>query len=241
MITQLASKRTLHHGDMTENHPDSATRPDRHGHDYLPAAGRDAFLPFYDLLTRLLGMPKVYGKLIDQAALTNGMSVLEIGCGTGNLTARAHQAHPRATIVGVDPDPRALARAQRKVGAANKIRFERGYVQRLPFEDNGFDRVLSSMMWHHLDGETKAAAASEILRVLRPGGSLHLVDIGGDMTAADGVLARRLMRSDHAAGNLGDAIPLLFRSIGFDCTQVTTHRHRGVGRLTYYRATRPTD
>ena len=35
------------------------------------------------------------------------------------------------------------------------------------------------------------------------------------MTAADGILARRLMRSDHAAGNLGDAIPSLFRSAGF--------------------------
>ncbi|HEX9834657.1 MAG TPA: SAM-dependent methyltransferase, partial [Mycobacterium sp.] len=64
-------------------------------------------------------------------------------------------------------------------------------------------------------------------------------DIGGDMTAADGLLARQLMRSDHAAGNLGDAIPSLLRSVGFDCTQVGTHRHRGVGRLTYYRAIRP--
>jgi ubiquinone/menaquinone biosynthesis C-methylase UbiE len=167
------------------------------------------------------------------------MSVLEIGCGTGNLTTRAHRAHPHATVVGVDPDPRALARAARKVNVGNKIKFVRGYVQELPFEDNGFDRVLSSMMWHHLDSETKAAAAREILRVLRPGGSLHLVDIGGDMTAADGFLARRLMRSEHGAGNLGDAIPSLFRSVGFECTQVATHRHRGVGRLTYYRATRP--
>ncbi len=229
---------------MTEDHPNSTKRPDtkhhgRHGHDYLPAAGRDAFLPFYDLLTRLLGMPRVYDTLIGQAAVADGMAVLEIGCGTGNLTTRVHRAHPDASVLGVDPDPRALARAERKAGVGDGIRFMRGYVQELPFEDNAFDRVLSSMMWHHLDGETKATAASEILRVLRPGGSLHLVDIGGDMTAADGFFARRLMRSDHAAGNLGDAIPMLFRGIGFECTQVATHRQRGVGRLTYYRATRP--
>jgi ubiquinone/menaquinone biosynthesis C-methylase UbiE len=224
---------------MTENHPDSATGPDRQSHDYLPAAGRDAFLPFYDLLTRLLGMARVYDALIAQADLTDEMSVLEIGCGTGSLTARMHQAYPRATIVGTDPDPRALARAERKIGAANGMRFERGYVQRLPFEDNEFDRVLSSMMWHHLDTETQSAAAGEIRRVLKPGGRLHLVDIGGEMTPADGILARRLMRSDHAAGNLGDAIPSLFHGAGFDCSQVATHRHRGVGRLTYYRATRP--
>jgi ubiquinone/menaquinone biosynthesis C-methylase UbiE len=223
--------------NMTENHPNSVTYPG--GHDYVPAAGRDAFLPFYDLLTRVMGMPRVYHTLIGQAAVADGMSVLEIGCGTGNLTTRVQRAHPRADIVGVDPDLRALARAERKASGGNGIRFIRGYVQELPLEDNAFDRVLSSMMWHHLDRETKAAAASEILRVLRPGGSLHLVDIGGDMTAADGIFARRLMRSDHGAGNLGDAIPSLFRSIGLECTQVATHRQRGVGRLTYYRAVRP--
>jgi ubiquinone/menaquinone biosynthesis C-methylase UbiE len=224
---------------MTKDHPNSTKHHDGHGHDYLPAAGRDAFLPFYDLLTRLLGMPTVYDSLIDQADIAEGMSVLEIGCGTGNLTTRVHRAHPAASVVGVDPDPRALTRAEKKATVGDGIGFVRGYVQKLPFEDDAFDRVLSSMMWHHLGGETKTAAASEILRVLRPGGSLHLVDVGGDMTAADGLFARRLMRSDHAAGNLGDAIPMLFRSIGFECTQVATHRQRGVGRLTYYRATRP--
>jgi ubiquinone/menaquinone biosynthesis C-methylase UbiE len=191
------------------------------------------------LLTRLLGMPRVYESLIGQAAIADGMSVLEIGCGTGNLTTRVHRAHRAARVLGVDPDPRALARAERKDSGRNGTEFIRGYVQELPFEDNAFDRVLSSMMWHHLDGETKAAAAREILRVLRPGGRLHLVDIGGEMSAADGFFARRLMRSDHAAGNLGDAIPSLFRSVGFECTQVATHRQRGVGRLTYYRAKRP--
>jgi hypothetical protein len=59
------------------------------------------------------------------------------------------------------------------------------------------------------------------------------------MTAQDGLAARRMMRNSHAAGNLGNAIPSLFRGVGFECTQVATQRHRAVGRLTYYRATRP--
>ena len=95
------------------------------------------------------------------------------------------------------------------------------------------------MMLHHLDSDAKTAAAAEVFRVLRPGGRLHLVDMGGDMTADDGLSARLVLHSPHAAGNLGDAIPRLLRAAGFECAEIATHRHRCVGRLTYYRATRP--
>lgn len=208
-------------------------------HDYLPAAGHDALLPGYDLLTRLFGFNRVHETLIAQAELADGHRVLEIGCGTGNLAIRAKKTHPAVSVVGSDPDPLALSRAQRKTVQLNGIRFERGYAQRLPYADGEFDRVLSSMMLHHLDDDAKSAAAAEVFRVLRPSGRLHLVDMGGDMTARDGLSARLVMHSPHAAGNLGDAIPRLLRAAGLDCTEVATQRHRFVGRLTYYRARRP--
>lgn len=210
-----------------------------HPHDYLPAAGHDALLPGYDLLTRLLGMPRVHDTLIAQAELADGQRVLEIGCGTGNLLIRAKHACPAIATIGSDPDPLALRRAERKARGLTGIRFERGYAQRLPYADGEFDRVLSSMMLHHLEGDTKIAAAEEVFRVLRPGGSLHVVDIGGDVSTPDGLTARLIRHNHHAAGNLGDAIPRLLREAGFDCTQVAMHRQRVVGRLTYYRATRP--
>lgn len=208
-------------------------------HDYLPAAGHDALLPGYDLLTRLFGFNRVHETLIAQAELADGHRVLEIGCGTGNLAIRAKKTHPAVSVVGSDPDPLALSRAQRKTVQLNGIRFERGYAQRLPYADGEFDRVLSSMMLHHLDDDAKSAAAAEVFRVLRPSGRVHLVDMGGDMTARDGLSARLVMHSPHAAGNLGDAIPRLLRAAGLDCTEVATQRHRFVGRLTYYRARRP--
>jgi ubiquinone/menaquinone biosynthesis C-methylase UbiE len=208
-------------------------------HDYLPAAGHDALLPGYDLLTRLLGFNRVHETLIAQAELADGHRVLEIGCGTGNLAVRTKKTHPAVSVVGSDPDPLALSRAQRKAAQLNGIHFERGYAQQLPYADGEFDRVLSSMMLHHLDDDAKSAAAAEVFRVLRPGGRLHLVDMGGDITARDGPSARLVMHSRHAAGNLGDAIPRLLRAAGFDCTEVATQRHRFVGRLTYYRARRP--
>jgi ubiquinone/menaquinone biosynthesis C-methylase UbiE len=219
---------------MTEHRPHLAAQ-----HDYIPAAGRDALLPGYDLLTRLLGMNRVYDTLVAQAELGAGLRVLEIGCGTGNVTTRVKRAEPGVDVVGTDPDPLALARAERKTRGMTGIRFERAYAQALPFADGEFDRVLSSMMLHHLDDDVKAGAAAEIHRVVRPGGTLHIVDIGGHTTAHDGLAARFMMRSPHAAGNLGDAIPRLLRSVGFECTEVGTRRHRLIGQLTFYRATRP--
>jgi ubiquinone/menaquinone biosynthesis C-methylase UbiE len=208
-------------------------------HDYIPAAGHDAFLPGYDLLTRLSGFKRVHDRLIGQAELAGDHRVLEIGCGTGNLIIRAKRTHPSIEMIGSDPDPLALNRAHRKVPGLSGIRFERGYAQRLPYPDGEFDRVLSSMMLHHLDSDTKAVAAAEVFRVLRPGGRLHVVDMGGDMTADDGLSARLTLRSPLAAGSLGDAIPQLLRAAGFDCAVVDTHIQRFVGRLTYYSATRP--
>ena len=220
---------------MTEHHPHTATRQ----HDYIPAFGKDALLPFYDLLTRFLGMGRSYDTLVAQAELADGLRVLEIGCGTGNVTVRVKRDEPGADVVGADPDPLALARAQRKARGLTGIRFERAYAQELPFADEEFDRVLSSMMLHHLDDDVKAGAAAEIHRVLRPGGTLHIVDVGGPMTAHDGFAARRMLRSPHISGSLGDAIPRLLRSVGFDCTVVASRPHCLVGGLTFYRAVRP--
>ena len=220
---------------MSEHRPHPATSNSRH--DYLPAAGHDALLPAYDLMTRLLGMNRMYDTLLGHAQLAAGQRVLEIGCGTGTLLIRAKRAYPATEFIGSDPDPRALTRARRKASAA--IRFEHAYAQQLPYAEGDFDRVLSSMMLHHLHDDVKDGAAAEAFRVLHPGGALYLVDVGGDMTAHDGLAARLLMRNRHAAGNLGDAIPRLLRAAGFDCTTIATERHRLLGRITYYRAVRP--
>ncbi|MFE6857878.1 class I SAM-dependent methyltransferase [Nocardia sp. NPDC057668] len=224
---------------MTKNTP-AAESTGRHGHhDYLPAAGRDAMLPFYDLFTRLLGARGVHRTLLRHADIAPGARVLEIGCGTGNLALAALAAHPRAEITGTDPDPLALRRAESKSHGRNGIEYRLAYAQDLPFEDATFDRTLSAFMLHHIPAEVKPALAAEAFRTLRPGGQLHLVDVGGDVTPADGYAARRLLSNPHVTGNLGDAIPTLLRSAGFTCETTESRPHRAIGRITYYRATRP--
>lgn len=210
-----------------------------HPHDYLPATGHDALLPAYDLIARLMGLNSAYQRLITEAELVDGQRVLEIGCGTGNVIIRAKRSRPGIDAVGSDPDPLILARARRKATGLSGIRFEQAYVQRLPYADGEFDRVLSSMMLHHIGEDAKPDAAAEIFRVLRPGGRLHLVDIGGDMPTHQGLMARLMRRNHHAAGNLGDAIPRLLTGAGFDCTQINAQPHRVLGQLSYFQAIRP--
>lgn len=230
---------------MTKHRPISATATAAEDpHDYLPAAGRDALLPFYDLFTAALGVAKVHRRLIDQAQLADGQHVLEIGCGTGNLSVRAKRTRPGIQLIGSDPDPRALALARRKARNLKGISFERGYAQRLPYADATFDRVLSSLMLHHLDDDAKAATAAEIQRVLRPGGSLHLVDFATQAHTRGAhnihaLLFRRARNSGHVAHSGGEDIAHVLAAAGLECTLTATRRHPVMGPYSYFRATCP--
>ena len=208
---------------------------------YLPAMGHDRLLLLYDPLQRLLGMGSVHRWLVDQARIQVDQRVLEIGCGTGNLTILIKRLHPDAEVVGIDPDPKALARAQRKAGReALLVHLDRGFAEELPYPDASFDRMLSALMFHHLGPEEKEKALKEARRVLKPGGSLHLLDFGGAKVRSDGFVARlhaRLhRRSAHLRDNFGDRIPTLMREAGFADPTEVAHRITIIGGLIYYRA-----
>jgi ubiquinone/menaquinone biosynthesis C-methylase UbiE len=202
-------------------------------HDYLPAMGYDRLLPLYDTFTWLLGVPRVHRRLVALAGIEPGHRVLEIGCGTGNLTLRVQRMHPDAEVVGIDPDPLALARARRKAERAGlPVRWDRGKAGELPYPDESVDLVLSAFMFHHLDDTEKRRALAEIRRVLRPGGQLHLVDIAGHHHGRAG---RRMQRNERLRDNAGEGIPDRMREAGL--ADVRTGE-RGRLRTTFYRAAR---
>src|SRR5258708_14721202 len=92
---------------------------------YLPAAGRDSFLPVYDLMTKLMGADQARRGLLQQAQIRPGHRILDIGCGTGSLSIQVKRLHPGTDVVGLDPDPKALARASRKAARATvSIQFD---------------------------------------------------------------------------------------------------------------------
>lgn len=217
---------------------------------YVPGMGHNRLLSLYDPLHRLLGMAKIHRPLLDQAGIRPGHRVLEIGCGTGNLSILAKSLHPDAEVVGLDPDPKALARARRKAEReALLVRLDRGFAEELPYPEASFDRVLSAFMFHHLGPDEKERALSEIRRVLKPGGSLHLLDLAGTKEPSSGltrVMARLSHRThlshrhDLLRDNIGDRIPTLMREAGFkDSTEVDHRVKKFVGPITYFRAITP--
>ena len=198
---------------------------------FLPGMTREWLLPLYDPVNRLLGVRRIRRRLLDQAGLQPGQRVLEIGCGTGSLLLAAKQAQPAAVIVGLDPDLAALARAQRKARRRHlAVQLDRGYADELPYADDSVDVVLSSFMLHHVPADQREPAMREVLRVLRPGGALHLVDVGGPGEHGH----RHRFTREHAV----DDVPDLLRRAGFaEVVETRSDVHRWVGRFTSYRAT----
>lgn len=190
---------------------------------YLPAAGHDWALPLYDPVVRLMGIEPTRHRLIEQAGIRPGSRVLEIGCGTGTIVALVKRLHPEAEVVGLDPDPKALARAKRKAERASlAIQFDEAFSDAMPYPDGSFDRVLSSLMFHHLSGEVKRKTASEVRRVLRPGGSLHLLDFAHSEHKG-GFLVRLFHPDETWRDNREDRVVALMRESGF--TQAERVRH----------------
>lgn len=184
---------------------------------FLPAAGRDWALPLYDPLVKLIGGDRARSTALDLAAPRAGQVVLDLGCGTGSLAILIKRLHPAVEVVGLDPDPRALARADRKAKrAALDIRLDRAFADALPYPDSSFDRVYSSFMYHHLGRGEKEAMLREARRVLKPGGLLCLLDFDGPAAGAHGSVHRWLHSRAVLADNDDAHILTSIRQAGFE-------------------------
>lgn len=182
-------------------------------------------------------------RLLDQARIESGHRVLDLGCGTGTLAAMAKRRAPAAEVVGLDGDPEVLERARAKTeGEGLEVRFDEGLSTRLPYEDAAFDRVLSTLFFHHLTREDKRRTAAELARVLRPGGELHVADLGRPADPLMRALVWQVRLFDgleRTRDNVAGTLPAIFAEVGLVGARERDRLRTPVGTISLYSASRP--
>ena len=211
---------------------------DHSSRSYVPAAGKHWRLPFYDLLAKLLGADAARALFVEQAACRAGQRVLEIGCRTGSLLLLVKKMQPGAEVIGLDPDPAALAIAQRKARRAGvAIQLDQGFADELPYPDASFDRVLSSFMYHHLSRQVKEQTLREVRRVLKPGGRFHMVDFAPSGASGKRGFTAHLIHADrHLKDNAEDRVLASLRDAGLAEARLLAVRPSRIGSTAYYQA-----
>ena len=180
---------------------------------YVPAAGRRAFTRLYDPVVALTMREQTFRERLRSqvlAGLQPGGAVADVGCGTG--TTAIALASSGAQVIGIDGDPEVLAIAHAKPGA-DAVQWRKGTATALPIAGESADRVVMSLLLHHLGDEAKRTALAEAQRVLRAGGRLHVADWGRPRGALPRAGAWLLARVDdaaslreHLAGGVSDVI-----------------------------------
>ena len=156
---------------------------------------------FYDSGLKLtVDEEKFREKLIELANLKGNEKVLDIGCGTGTLDLMIDEVLEKGSICGIDIAPRMVKIAKKKAEEKGcKIGYRTGSSLDLPYKNNEFDVIFTSLIYHHLDYEEKCRTLREIYRALKskgryisaefgkfPGGVFHGIII--KFTASSGIL-----------------------------------------------------
>jgi ubiquinone/menaquinone biosynthesis C-methylase UbiE len=209
---------------------------------YVPAAGRAAFTRLYDPVVALTMREATFrGRLCAQVldGLAPGAPVVDVGCGTGTLAIALAAAG--AETIGIDGDPEVLALAHAKAGA-DAVQWRKGTATALPLPGASAERVVMSLLLHHLDADAKRTALAEAVRVLRPGGRLHVADWGRPRDPLMRGAAWALQRLDGPQGlreHLAGAVPAVLAEAGFVAVAVHDRLRTGWGSLELLSARRP--
>jgi ubiquinone/menaquinone biosynthesis C-methylase UbiE len=102
--------------------------------------------------------------------------LLDLACGTGIFLREIKANWPRLHVTGLDLSPHYLAAARRELTPWSRTRLVEGAAEAMPFADGEFSVVTCIYLFHELPPRIRRAAVAEIRRVLKPGGTLILVD-----------------------------------------------------------------
>jgi ubiquinone/menaquinone biosynthesis C-methylase UbiE len=176
----------------------------------------------YDLLINLMTFGqarKLRSLTAGQALLKSGDSVLDVGCGTGAVTVSAKmRVGETGKAVGIDTAPEMIAVACEKAKRAGlEIDFRVGVIESLPFGENTFDAVTSSLMMHHLTDNLRVRGLAEIWRTLKPGGRIVIADMRRpEGSAFKKFFTSVILHHGHVAEFGLQDLPKLLKEAGFE-------------------------
>lgn len=184
----------------------------------------------------------IKGALVTQAHLDDDMRVLDLASGTGTLAILIKQKYPNVEVTGVDGDSKILQIAKTKSDSANvDIKFDQGLATQLPYANLSFDRVFSTLFFHHLDQHDKQLALAEAFRVLKFDGEIHIADWGRPTNVLMRVLFYLIQVLDgfsNTQENVEGRLPALIQSAGLNEVRVAESFSTVFGTLTIYRASK---
>lgn len=203
---------------------------------FIPALRFEWLTPLYDPILRWVMREDQFKKvLIRQAEISTGQKVLDLGCGTATLTIMVKEAHPDAEVIGLDVDPKVLTIGQAKaLKAGVPIILEHGLSYDLPYTDSAFDRVLSSLMFHHLKSQDKQQTLKEAYRVLKQDGWLCIVDFGPSVGLWARIISPVMARLEEVSDHHKGLIPNMMQLAGFHDVAVRYRFATVFGTLNLY-------
>lgn len=213
--------------------------------DFIPALRFKWLTSLYDPVLKWTMRESVFkNQLIMQFQVDPGQQILDLGCGTGTLAILLKQTYPTAEVTGLDIDPKVIEIAEEKaLNLGMNVTFNQGIAFELPYADHSFDRVVTSLMLHHLTLENKRRTLQEIFRVLKPEGELHVADWG---KAQNGLMRAAFLSIQILDGfkttsdNVTGLLPQIMTDAGFDNPQETDRFMTLFGTLSLYKAKKNT-
>lgn len=198
---------------------------------YVPALGYSWLTRFYDPVVALTCRERTFRqRLVELGEVQAGAQVLDLACGTGTFAVMLKKHCPEATVTALDGDPGILQIARAKARDAGvDVQFEEGLSSGMPFVDETFDAVFTSLFFHHLQTDEKLQTMREVRRVLKPGGVFFICDWGpasGSYAKLAFTLVRMLDGFEVTLDNVEGRLPGFLRQAGFDpvreCGVLTT-------------------
>ncbi len=208
---------------------------------YIPALSYRWLTFMYDTVFRWFGREfAVKCRLVEQAQVKPGHRVLDLGCGTATLTILIKKAQREAEVVGLDGDTKVLKVSRSKINRAGvDIALVRAMAYELPFTDESFDRVFASLVFHHLNEENKARAFTEVFRVLKRGGELHVAEFGKPHNKLMYLISQYMRRIEETEKIIKGLLPEMLGEAGFEGAEETTRYGTFFGTINLYRARKP--